>query len=524
MHTRGKRPVGKEKRVLTLADFPIGSYAWIPRTVDRGTRRSICQVLAHDTTGPGIKVQPEGDPRPSIVQLSQTGVAPAVDPNEGDTKRLRKELQDSIRHGRLDAAKQLILGLPPAMRCKILTAKVTFAGSQHQTLVHLAAGGVDSGVDEDVANDVLKLVLEHLQEAPLHSLKDHLLQTVIFDAAFDHRVDALEILLAHPSSREDRRALVNSCDQYGQTCLHAVAKKAAECAKHATPECISTFSEIASLLVRYGATVNMCDNSGWNAVHHCVPEEGRYDKGLDQPRQRQAVRQLAAFCEVLIDTGCKVDRPDKQGCTALFWAVAYGCDGLAPLVQTLCRHGADPSRVQGAATLQGLAAKNLSWRTPLECAAQSMNSDEDSDRMAKILRIMQLDEQGRRRLPHPAQHSRPSNAGPSNAGPSNVSAKRQPRHHGAARKAPRPASAEAAAPAASAICSGAMVSVSMPLEAARELARLLYAPACSVVDSQFEQHECRASNDLQLLHYSPRLQEAKQAMEAAAVHDVSRLG
>ena len=91
---------------------------------------------------------------------------------------------------------------------------------------------------------------------------------------------------------------------------------------------MGTFIKLAHLLVEKGADASATDNSGWNVVHHCVPDE-KSKKHVDPTR----VVQLAELCQFFISKKCQLDVEDKRGVTALFWACMFGDDGLAPLVQ-----------------------------------------------------------------------------------------------------------------------------------------------------------------------------------------------
>uniref|UniRef100_A0A7S2JI10 Uncharacterized protein n=1 Tax=Haptolina brevifila TaxID=156173 RepID=A0A7S2JI10_9EUKA len=377
----------------SFTDFPVGGFAYVPTS--SGNRRIICRVLGHDLALPGIRVQPERDMNESVVPLSRRGLEPADKPGaKWEVREQNAKLRELIKKGNVTELREAIKHLDPFLHKRVLTAKC-FVSSQRTTLLHIAAGHIVDTVAEITQDEVLRVVLDALgDDVPLHTLTDHKHQTAIFDAAFDLRRSALSMMLHH--SQKDT-GLVNSRDTYGQTCLHAVVKKAAASLKDVDRESIIAFTDMAWLLLQRGCDAALADNSGWNAVHHCIPEEGG-SKGA--PLQPSSVLMIASVCEMLIEAGCPVDDPDDSGATALFWAVAYGKDELAPLIQTLCRHGADPRKPVGEQVLKDLAKTNIDWRTPLD-AVMSMSSDPNF-RVQCLLSILLCDEEQRRRLSRPS--------------------------------------------------------------------------------------------------------------------------
>ena len=360
-------------------------------------------------------------------------------------------------------------------------------------------------------------------------------QTVLQDAAINRKVAQVQELLSSQGSDGLASVLMQP---HGQTVLIDVAMKCAgvvtDPTLHDADEgYLREFIDIAKLLVEHDKSkllVRQTDAEGWNVVHHCVPQE----TGADLVAV--LVPTLAELCEFFLSKGCAVDAKDKSGVTALYWAVSFGNDALAPLVQVLLRRGANPNGTVPADRLvrsKMLPEEARLWDTPLKAAEGHHRGDPAAEvdpavPMDKILSLLRLDANARKALPSVgterprARGSSSSSAtGPAAAGSSHSqpSAKQSRKRASTAPVLDRVVAVRVGGsdpgPSRAADTSALQKQLSEVLKqlpGMRDaLAKLIEKPTVELVDTDFSKQECFRKGKLQI--YSNEIKQARAAIE-----------
>ena len=140
---------------------------------------------------------------------------------------------------------------------------------------------------------------------PLTDILDKEKQTVLQDAAVNRKLAHVRELLSFAERAGSHGLATVPMKPFKQTVLIDVAMKCASVVTDATlydadEGYLDEFIEIAKLLVERDQSkqlMKQADVSGWNAVHHCVPQENGAQVVA------ALVPQLAALCEFFISKG-----------------------------------------------------------------------------------------------------------------------------------------------------------------------------------------------------------------------------
>jgi len=128
------------------------------------------------------------------------------------------------------------------------------------------------------------------------------------------------------SARPDKKSILNSWGDYGQTVLHRLTNR-----------------NLCRLLITQGADVDARDVNEATPLH------------------QNALYAVKTLCRILLAYGAKVDATDKDGRTPLHCAACSGDKRALPVVELLVAAGAD------------IHAKSKDGLTPLHMAAWSGN-------------------------------------------------------------------------------------------------------------------------------------------------------
>ena len=105
---------------------------------------------------------------------------------------------------------------------------------------------------------------------------------------------------------EGNPGLISEKDEFGNTYLHWAISQG--------------YGEIVSLLIDWGADVNLQDNNGWTPMHHAVNRSDR------------------ALIDLLVHRGAIVNMRDNANISPLLWAMNCGKDDIVDL---LTQYGAE---------------------------------------------------------------------------------------------------------------------------------------------------------------------------------------